>query len=307
EQEPNSPPGLPALSSPPPPPPAPPVPGPLTQTADEQRAKRKRRSKKRSVQNSSDEAVAAANERDARMSREARWEHFLKGEIKEARLQPMLEKILGAGLDPDSQVWEDKGRQLVAYSRRLQHEVLRDNLKWLKKHLDSDESLADLKDVRAVLSDSSLLMKIRRWWSWERFYLSYNYLKAYMDGEASGKRAQYYCRQLWEQLTLESLRYLRTGLRDEMLLPGAQEVRIARYVAMPSHDNLKYIQRKHFVEKPPGEKGVRAKKPKLDVTSTLAHTQLAPPPDFGSEENDDDDDDDDNDNDDGPSLLASGF
>lgn len=52
-----------------------------------------------------------------------------------------------------------------------------------------------LLDTRMTLSDEIIKEKIHTAWPWDRFYLRWNFMKQYMDGEASKPIAKYFCQR----------------------------------------------------------------------------------------------------------------
>jgi hypothetical protein len=57
------------------------------------------------VDNEIDAEISIANEQEARLRRESRWEHFLFSEQKEDRVEQVLKTILGERASPDSAAW----------------------------------------------------------------------------------------------------------------------------------------------------------------------------------------------------------
>ncbi|KAI1097084.1 hypothetical protein F4804DRAFT_352618 [Jackrogersella minutella] len=141
-----------------------------------------------------------------------------------------------------------------------------------------------LIDTRCVLGDEILIEKISAEFSWEHFYQVWHWLRKYIDMESSHKMAQYYSRQLWIQLILETIRYKRTRIQAPREAAEAQQDRIAYYSRLPSHECFKKVTRDMFVERSPGLKGTKRVK---RATRPLNSVLLEAPPDVDEEVDED--------------------
>ncbi|KAI1822980.1 hypothetical protein F4861DRAFT_540485 [Xylaria intraflava] len=266
-------------------PPAQPAPNARQTELACERAKRKSRKRPRDHETDEivDALVAQADEQTSRRQREVRWEHFLHGEQKQPRIESLLNKIIGGSPDPDSKVYEEERRAVLALHRRFQTETLTNSLKFCRTMIQGDEgsagSWASLSDPRIDYSDDVIMETISSSWSWDRFFIVWHWMRHYLDGEASQPLAQYYCRQLWMWNILETMRYIRISNRNPRETSDAQKNRIVCYVSLPSHPNFQGVERSLFVEKSPTLKNLRgSKKQRKNPAVALAHMKMEPPP-----------------------------
>ncbi|KAL7624009.1 hypothetical protein AAE478_001476 [Parahypoxylon ruwenzoriense] len=273
-----------------------------------ERVKRKNRAGKskgkRVADEAFDELVTQSDEQQNRRLRESRWEHFLYGEQKDSRVDPVIRKIIGNNSNEDSKIYDEVRRQILQDHRRFQNETLNNALvsrleflvfqivyllfmkKFCRKMAENQEDSTSTQwegmiDHRIEYNDNVLREKITAAFSWERFYQVWHWFRKYVDAESSKPMAKYYCRQLWIQVVLETVRYMRVKRKTPRETEHAQQVRITRYSALPSHDNFKKVCRDMFVEKSPGLKGTtRTKRQKLSTAKALAHVKMDAPPDL---------------------------
>ncbi|KAI1819183.1 hypothetical protein F4861DRAFT_544155 [Xylaria intraflava] len=282
-------------------PPLPPTPSTRQLQVTSERAKRKVRKRgPPAKEDATATLVAEADEQAIRRQRVIRWEHFLFGEQKDPRTQLVLSKIFRAVVDPDSKVYDEERRAVLALHRRFQTETLSNCLKLCNQMIQGDSETgpgpwAALGDPRVNFSDELMMETIQTAWSWQRFYVVWHWPRQFVDGEASQPLAQYYCQQIWQMNVLETIRYIRIKRKNPDEAANAQKTRIITYVSIPAHPNFVDVKRSLFVERSPAVKGPRgSKKQRIDPTLALAHMKIPPPPSTGVQpgaEVDDNDDD----------------
>ncbi|RYC62816.1 hypothetical protein CHU98_g3384 [Xylaria longipes] len=225
-------------------------------------------------------AIAENDERERKLSRVSRWQHFLYHRHLPAKEADNIKSVYG-DIAPTSYEYTAARQRLVDDQKNFKAHVLADMAKLLEKHAQQPSS-AVLLDIEVEPSPARLRELANGAWSPENFFSVWKYMRGYVDYKKSSPLGQYYMKHMFQGLALEVTKWLR-ATKTSAAQGTLRRVEVHNfYFAMPKKEQFASVSKDCFAEV--FEHQRNQKRPRTDDTAALAaaHGRFeideAPPP-----------------------------